>query len=134
MILVMASGCFDILHPGHHRYLEQARSWGDRLIVAVNSDANIRSYKPPPRPIQNEADRVYQVRNLRFVDEAFICYEPTAAPYIIRLRPQIFARGIDYKQSGGDSREVAACKEAGCELRFTDTPKYASGDYVKWLC
>jgi len=132
MKVVLAHGCFDILHPGHHRYLEAAKAMGDKLIVSVSADEYVKKIKPPPRPIQNEHDRAYQLRNLRFVDQVFICYDDSGAAAIRLFKPDIFVRGIDYRESGIDEREAEVCREIGCEIRFTDTPKQSSGDYVKY--
>lgn len=132
MTLVLAHGCFDILHPGHHRYLEAARAMGDKLIVSCSADEYIRKIKPPPRPVQNEVDRAYQLRNLRFVDEVFISYDASGALAIRGFRPNIFVRGIDYRSTGIDEREAQACKDVGCEIRFTDTAKLSSGDFVRF--
>ncbi len=131
MIIVLAHGCFDILHPGHHRYLEAARAMGDKLIVSCSSDEHIRKIKPAPRPIQCEADRQYQLRNLRFVDEVFITYDDSGASAIRGFRPHIFVRGIDYRDRGIDAREKQACLDVGCDIRFSDTEKLSSSDYVK---
>lgn len=131
MIRVLAHGCFDILHQGHHMYLEAARAMGDRLIVSVSADEYVRKIKPHPRPFQSETHRAYQLRNLRFVDEVFICYDDSGAMAIRGFRPDIFVRGIDYRDTGIDEREAKACREVGCQIRFTETPKFSSGDYVR---
>lgn len=133
MILVLAHGCFDILHPGHHRYLEAARAMGDKLIVSCSADEYVRKIKPPPRPIQNEVDRAYQLRNLRFVDEVFISYSDTGVLAILGFRPNIFVRGIDYKNNGINEHEARACRDVGCEIRFTETAKLSSSDYARHL-
>ena len=99
-------------------------------MVSVSSDEQIRKIKSPPRPIQNENERAMQLANLRMVDEVFICDDDTGAAAILKFRPQIFVRGVDYRQTGVDEREAQACREIGCEVRFTETDKYSSSDYV----
>lgn len=133
MKIVLAHGCFDVLHIGHHRYLKAAKAMGDKLIVSCSCDDEIRRIKPPPRPVQNENDRVEQLQDLKFVDEVYLCRTDSGADAIRKFKPDIFVRGIDYKERGLDARELKACSEIGCEIRFTDTEKYSSGDYICFL-
>ena len=94
--VVFTNGCFDILHVGHKRYLEQARALGDRLIVGVNSDASVRRLKGPDRPINTAADRIEMLSALKCVDEVIIFDEDTPYELIDRLRPDIIVKGGDY--------------------------------------
>src|SRR5437868_5848659 len=74
--IVLANGCFDILHVGHVRYLEGARALGDALVVAINSDRSVRALKGPGRPILNEKERSTLVSALRCVDHVVVFDEP----------------------------------------------------------
>ncbi len=94
--VVMAGGCFDLLHAGHVSYLEAARDLGDHLIVALNSDASVRALKGPGRPVVCQQDRARVLQALACVDEVVIFDEPTPAALLERIRPAIFAKGGDY--------------------------------------
>ena len=94
--VVLANGCFDILHVGHVRYLQAARAMGDVLVVAVNDDASVRAIKGPGRPVMNLDERVRLVSALEAVDYVIAFSEPDAARVIERLRPAVHAKGTDY--------------------------------------
>jgi rfaE bifunctional protein nucleotidyltransferase chain/domain len=114
--LVLTNGCFDLLHTGHVRYLEEARSCGDALIVAVNSDASVRELKGPERPLNNELDRAEVLAALRCVDPVTICTGQRVTDVIRLLRPAIYAKGGDYTLETLDSGERAALEEVGAEI------------------
>ncbi|HYH77757.1 MAG TPA: PfkB family carbohydrate kinase, partial [Arthrobacter sp.] len=94
--IVLTNGCFDVLHKGHTRYLNQAKQLGDILVVALNSDASVRKLKGPDRPINTEADRAAVIAALSCVDYVTVFDTPTASPLIRRLRPEVYAKGGDY--------------------------------------
>lgn len=94
--IVFTNGVFDILHPGHLRYLQAARAHGDVLIVAVNSDRSVRANKGPSRPINSEAERAEVVAALRCVDAVVIFDEETPAEIIRRLQPDVLVKGADW--------------------------------------
>src|SRR4051794_41010872 len=96
--VVLANGCFDILHIGHLRYLESARTMGDVLVVAINSDKSVRLIKDPGRPILNQDERVALVSALRCVDHTVVFDEPDVGHVIEILRPAIHAKGTDYSE------------------------------------
>ncbi|MDD7056657.1 MAG: adenylyltransferase/cytidyltransferase family protein, partial [Selenomonadaceae bacterium] len=85
--VVFTNGCFDILHAGHVRYLAKARSFGDCLVLGLNSDASVRRLKGPERPINNEQDRAEVVGGLQSVDYVVIFDEPTAEQLIAKVKP-----------------------------------------------
>lgn len=114
--LVLTNGCFDLLHTGHVRYLEEARSCGDALIVAVNSDASVRELKGPERPLNNELDRAEVLAALRCVDHVTIFTGKRVTEVIRLLRPAIYAKGGDYTLETLDSGERAALEEVGAEI------------------
>jgi len=95
--IVMTNGCFDILHPGHVGYLEQARELGDRLIVAVNSDDSVRRLKGPDRPVNPLEQRMPVLAGLRSVDWVVPFEEDTPERLICRLRPDVLVKGGDYR-------------------------------------
>src|SRR5215467_11766128 len=94
--VVLANGCFDILHVGHVRYLQHARSMGDVLVVAINSDDSMRRIKDPGRPVLNENERISLVSALRSVDYVVLFDEPEVSRVLETLRPAIHAKGTDY--------------------------------------
>lgn len=103
--IVFTNGCFDILHPGHVRYLEAARTLGDLLVVAVNSDSSVRGLKGDTRPINNEQDRAEVLAGLAAVDYVIIFSEPDPYRVIKELLPDVLVKGGDWpvdKIIGGD--------------------------------
>lgn len=105
-VVVFTNGCFDILHVGHKRYLEQARALGDKLIVGVNSDDSVRRLKGPDRPINTAADRVEMLSALKCVDEVIIFDEDTPYELISRLHPDIIVKGGDYRVDEVVGRDI----------------------------
>jgi len=94
--VVLTNGCFDVLHRGHTRYLNQAKQLGDILVVALNSDDSVRKLKGPDRPINSVADRAAVIAALSCVDYVTVFDTPTPIPLIEQLRPEIYAKGGDY--------------------------------------
>ena len=94
--IVFTNGCFDILHAGHVRYLEKARSFGDVLVLGLNTDASVRENKGPSRPINNEEDRAAVVDALRAVDYVVLFGERTAEEIVRKVRPDVYVKGGDY--------------------------------------
>lgn len=116
--LVFSNGVFDLLHRGHLSSLETAREFGDRLVVAINSDRSTFRLKGPGRPIQSEADRARLVAALRCVDAVTIFDDDTPALLIERLLPDVLVKGADYsvEQIAGAEAVVAA----GGEVRLIE--------------
>ena len=96
--VVFTNGCFDLLHVGHLSYLEQAKSLGDYLIVAINSDASVRHLKGDSRPIHSERDRLRLIQAMSVVDVAFIFHEETPLSVISKIKPDIHTKGGDYEK------------------------------------
>ena len=94
--VVFTNGCFDILHAGHVRYLQEARAQGDCLVLGLNSDASVRGLKGPTRPINSELDRAEVVGALKAVDYVVIFGEQTAENLIAKVRPAVYVKGGDY--------------------------------------
>ena len=94
--VVFTNGCFDILHIGHVRYLEEAKSCGDTLVVGVNADSSVRELKGPERPIQNENDRAQILAALKAVDYTVLFAEDTPINLIEAIRPDVLVKGGDW--------------------------------------
>lgn len=94
--VVFTNGVFDILHPGHLRYLQAARAQGDYLIVGVNSDRSVRANKGPSRPINPESERAEMLAALACVDAVVIFDEETPAEIVRRLQPDVLVKGADW--------------------------------------
>lgn len=116
--LVLTNGCFDLLHPGHCHSLRQAAAFGDRLIVAMNSDASVRRLKGPGRPLIPEQLRAQMLADLRYVDAVLIFDDDTPEVVIRAVRPDVIVKGDDWS-----GREVAGGKfvesYGGC-VRFVE--------------
>lgn len=115
--LVLTNGCFDLLHLGHVRYLQEARRLGDILVVAVNGDQSVRALKGEGRPLNGEQDRAEVLAALECVDYVTIFAEPRVTGVIEALRPAIYAKGGDYTPETLDADEVSALKKVGSEIR-----------------
>lgn len=96
LTIALANGVFDLLHVGHVRYLEGARKYADRLVVAVNSDASTRAYKGPGRPVIPEGERAELVGALRCTDLVLLFDEPDVRRVIRALKPDVHVKGTDY--------------------------------------
>jgi D-beta-D-heptose 7-phosphate kinase/D-beta-D-heptose 1-phosphate adenosyltransferase len=94
--MVFTNGCFDLLHPGHLRYLDQARSLGDYLFVGLNSDESIRRLKGPGRPVRNQDERAEMLAGLTMVDGLAIFDEDTPLAMILALKPDFLVKGGDW--------------------------------------
>ena len=104
--VVFTNGVFDILHPGHIRYLQQARALGDLLIVGLNSDASVRRNKGPQRPINDEAERGELLEALECVDAVVVFDEDTPAEIIKAVQPDILVKGADWAEDAIVGRET----------------------------
>ena len=119
--VVLANGCFDILHVGHLRYLKGARSLGDVLVVAINSDQSVRAIKDPGRPILDEHERVALVSALECVDYVVLFDEPDVTRVLKTLRPAVHAKGTDYTEETVPERDVV--RAHGGDVRITGDVK-----------
>jgi D-glycero-beta-D-manno-heptose 1-phosphate adenylyltransferase len=119
--VVLASGCFDLLHVGHVRYLEAARALGDLLVVGVNGDAEVRRLKGEGRPFLPERERAEVVASLRAVDYVTIFHEPTAAELLLAVRPEIHAKGTDYAEESVP--EAGVVRSYGGRVQIVGDPK-----------
>jgi rfaE bifunctional protein nucleotidyltransferase chain/domain len=94
--IVFTNGCFDLLHIGHVRYLEEAASLGDVLIVGINTDASVQKLKGPTRPIQNENDRAEILASLKSVQHTILFGEETPLELIQKIKPDVLVKGGDW--------------------------------------
>lgn len=94
--IVFTNGCFDILHAGHVEYLNKARSFGDCLVLGLNTDASVRGNKGPSRPINNELNRAKVAGALQAVDYVVLFGEKTAENLIAKVKPDVYVKGGDY--------------------------------------
>ena len=95
--IVFTNGCFDILHVGHTRYLKEAKSYGDVLIIGINSDESVRSLKGETRPINEVVERAEILSELWFVDYVVVFNELTAENIVSEVEPDVYVKGGDYK-------------------------------------
>ena len=116
--IVTTNGCFDILHVGHLRYLKKAKSFGDILVVALNSDSSTRALKGDSRPINNENDRAELLSNLNCVDIVVIFDEISPEKLLVEIAPDIHTKGADYTIE--TLPEAKAIIEAGGKIEFID--------------
>ena len=119
--VVLANGCFDLLHAGHVRYLQGARSLGDLLVVGINSDDEVARLKGQGRPILPERDRAEIVASLKVVDLVTIFSEPTVTELLLAIRPNIHAKGTDYTEETVPERDVV--RSYGGRVRIVGDPK-----------
>lgn len=114
--IVTTNGCFDILHVGHVRYLEKAKSFGDVLIVALNSDKSVKSIKGDSRPINNENDRAEILSALRSVDYVVLFDEDSPIELLLQIKPNVHTKGADYTVE--TLPEAKGIIEAGGRIEF----------------
>ena len=103
--IAFANGCFDLLHVGHVRYLLAAAAEADRLVVAVNDD-RMAGRKGPGRPVLPEADRAELVAAIRGVDYVVVFPEPTVAPLLELIKPDVHCKGTDYTEASVPERDT----------------------------
>lgn len=125
-VLVLCHGVFDVLHVGHVRHLRAAKSMGDRLVVSITAD----DYCTKRVPVFNQELRREMLFALRYVDEVWISSCKTAVGSLRYWKPDIFCKGIDYKETSIIREEELACLELGVKLRFTETEKFASSRLI----
>lgn len=119
--IVLANGCFDLIHVGHVRYLHAARQLGDRLVVAVNSDSSARALKGPGRPHIPESERAEILAAFADVDAVIIFEDPDVRRLVRLVRPAIHAKGTDYTAESVPERDVViAC---GGRVEIVGDPK-----------
>ncbi len=119
--VVLANGCFDVLHVGHVRYLAGARELGDVLVVGVNSDEQVARLKGPGRPILPANERAELVASLESVTYVTVFDEPTVEELLLALKPDIHAKGTDYTEDSVPERDVV--RSYGGRVAIVGDPK-----------
>ncbi|HTK91276.1 MAG TPA: adenylyltransferase/cytidyltransferase family protein [Verrucomicrobiae bacterium] len=128
--IVLANGCFDLLHVGHVRYLAAARALGDALVVAINSDASVRRLKGAGRPLMSAPERAELLGALAVVDAVVIFDEDTVERLVGLLRPAVQAKGTDYTEATVPER--AAVVAAGGRVAIAGDPKdHSTKDLIR---
>lgn len=128
--IVLANGCFDLIHAGHIRYLAGAKELGGCLIVGINSDRQVAALKGPGRPYITENERAEIISAFRFVDAVTIFDEPTVEGLIRAIRPDFHAKGTDYTVDDVPEREVV--RELGGRVAIVGDPKdHSSSDLIR---
>ena len=122
--IVLANGCFDVLHAGHIRYLEGAEREGDLLVVAINSDASERRLKGAARPFLPQQARAELVAALAAVDYVVVFDEPNVEALLTELRPDVHAKGTDYTPETVPERDTA--RRLGTHVAIVGDPKQHS--------
>ncbi len=129
--VVFTNGCYDLLHPGHVRLLEQARSLGDVLILALNSDASVQRMKGPTRPLMNQQQRAELAGALAAVDAVTLFEEDTPRELIAAVLPDILIKGADWSHFIAGREEVEAA--GGRVLAVALEPGYSTTGLVEKL-
>ena len=127
--VVFTNGVFDLLHPGHVRYLTEARALGDALIVGLNSDRSVRAIKGPERPISPEAERAEILEALRSVDVVVVFDEETPLALIRAVQPDVLAKGADWGEGAIVGREVVEAR-GGRVVRVALAPGWSTTDLL----
>jgi len=119
--VVLANGCFDLIHVGHVRYLKGAKEKGDLLVLALNSDQSIRKLKGPGRPILTQEERVEVLGSFAMVDYLVLFDEPNVENLLEALRPDVHVKGSDYSQETVPEKDTA--RRVGAAVAIAGGPK-----------
>jgi rfaE bifunctional protein nucleotidyltransferase chain/domain len=128
--VVFTNGVFDILHPGHIRYLQDARKLGDALIIGINSDRSVGANKGPERPITPEAERAEVLSALEAVDAVAIFDEETPAEIIKRIEPDVLVKGADWGPDNIVGRDTVESR-GGRVVRMDLSPGYSTTELIR---
>ena len=128
--VVFTNGVFDILHPGHVRYLAEARRQGDALIVAVNSDRSVRAIKGPERPVNPENERAEVITALAVVDAAVVFDEDTPYDIIRAIQPDVLVKGADWAHDRIVGRDIVEAR-GGVVIRVKVEEGHSTTSVIK---
>lgn len=128
--IVFTNGCFDLLHPGHIAYLEEAKALGDKLIVAINSDSSVERLKGAGRPIYILSDRVQMLSSLTFVDLVVTFETDTPLALIEKIQPHVLVKGGDYKTENIVGAKFVI-KSGGMVKTLTFEKGYSTTEIIK---
>ena len=126
--IVLANGCFDLIHVGHIRYLKESKKQGDLLVVAVNSDSSVRKLKGEGRPLLGEQERIEILSSFYFVDYVTLFDELDVSRVILALKPDIQAKGSDYTEETVPEKSVV--RGYGGKVAITGGPKVRSASEI----
>ena len=129
-VVVFTNGVFDLLHPGHVRYLQAARALGDVLIVAINSDRSVRENKGPHRPIVPEGDRAEVLLALACVDAVTVFDEQTPHAIVSRIQPDVLVKGSDWAADNIVGRDIVEGR-GGRVVRVDLSPGFSTTELVR---
>jgi D-glycero-beta-D-manno-heptose 1-phosphate adenylyltransferase len=130
--VVLANGCFDVLHVGHVRYLEGAKALADLLLVGINSDHQVAQLKGAGRPIVHDSERAEIVASIEAVDLVTIFDEPTVEELLLALKPDVHAKGTDYTEETVPERDVV--RSYGGRVAIVGDPKdHSTSDLIAAL-
>lgn len=129
-VVVFTNGVFDLLHPGHVRYLQDARRLGDALIVGVNSDRSVRANKGPERPINPEGERAEVLAALACVDLAVVFDEDTPYALITEVQPDVLVKGADWGEDNIVGRDVVEAR-GGRVVRMELSPGFSTTSLIE---
>jgi rfaE bifunctional protein nucleotidyltransferase chain/domain len=130
--VVLANGCFDLLHVGHVRYLRGAKALGGKLIVAINADDSVRQIKGEGRPLMPAAERAELIASLADVDAVVIFSEPEVSALIRDIRPDVQAKGTDYTQENVPERDEVLAYGGRVEI-VGDAKDHSTSDFLARL-
>jgi D-beta-D-heptose 7-phosphate kinase/D-beta-D-heptose 1-phosphate adenosyltransferase len=128
--VVFTNGVFDLLHPGHIRYLQAARALGDALIVGVNSDRSVHANKGPSRPITPEAERAELLAALACVDAVAVFDDDTPAEIIKRIQPDVLVKGADWAADAIVGRDIVEAR-GGKVVRIGVEPGWSTSSIIE---
>lgn len=130
--VVFANGCFDLIHVGHIRYLQNAREMGDALIVGINGDAGVEALKGKGRPLQGSHDRAEMIASMACVDYVLLFDAPTVDGILDELRPDIHAKGTDYSEESVPERNTV--RSYGGKVAIAGDPKdHSTRDLIQTI-
>jgi rfaE bifunctional protein nucleotidyltransferase chain/domain len=129
-VVVFTNGVFDLVHPGHIRYLQEARALGDALIVAINSDRSVHANKGPGRPVNPEGERAELLRALACVDVVTIFDETTPHAVVSRVQPDILVKGADWGPDEIVGRDVVEAR-GGRVVRLRLTEGFSTSQLIE---
>jgi rfaE bifunctional protein nucleotidyltransferase chain/domain len=128
--VVFTNGVFDLLHPGHLRYLTIARSHGDALIVAINSDRSVRANKGPSRPVNPEHERAEVITALAVVDASVVFDQDTPHDIIMALQPDVLVKGADWAHDAIVGRDIVEAR-GGVVIRVPVEQGHSTTNLIK---
>jgi rfaE bifunctional protein nucleotidyltransferase chain/domain len=131
--IVFTNGCFDLIHPGHVRYLRAAKRLGDVLVIGLNSDASVRRLKGPSRPLVSQRDRCEVMAALEMVDYVIVFGEDTPYELIKQVQPDVLVKGGDWKPDDIVGADIVRARGGAVRsLRFA--PGYSTTRLVQTIC